>query len=219
MAKRAILFVNGDVEQYEFLESLITSKDYLVAVDGGLRHLEILARQPHLLIGDLDSITTSQLKLMTYKKVEICKFPVEKNETDLELALLEVVKRGFEEILIIGALGGRLDQTLANLFLLLLPELSGKSVRLLTHNEEILLVTKKVVITGNPGDVISLIPLKGDAVGVTTGGLKFPLRGETLFAEHSRGISNSLLSLRAEIEVIGGSLLLIHSQNKIEENL
>jgi len=219
MAKRAILFVNGEVERYDFLEPLITNKDYLVAVDGGLRHLELLARQPHLLIGDLDSITTSQLKLMTYKKVEICKFPVEKNETDLELALLEVVKRGIDEILIIGALGGRLDQTLANLFLLLLPELSGKSVRLLTHNEEILLVTKMTVIDGNPGDVISLIPLKGDAVGVTTLGLKFPLHEETLLAEHSRGVSNSMISHRAEIEVKGGSLLLIHSNTKLEENV
>ena len=123
MQTRAILFANGEVDPYGFLEKLITDKDFLVAVDGGLRHLEALGLPPDVLIGDLDSVTPAQIERLIASQTEVIKFPIEKDETDLELALVEVVKRGVEEIVIIGGLGGRIDQTLANLFLLLLPDL------------------------------------------------------------------------------------------------
>ena len=80
---------------------------------------------PDLLIGDLDSVPPEQIDSMASQAVEIQRFPVEKDETDLELALFEVARRGYKEIFLVGALGGRIDQTLANLFLLQMPELAG----------------------------------------------------------------------------------------------
>jgi thiamine pyrophosphokinase len=213
MDKRAILFANGEVESYDFLEKLITDKDYLVAVDGGLRHLEALGLPPDLLIGDLDSVTPAQLQGLPGGQTEIVRFPIEKDETDLELALVEVVKRGMEEIVIIGGLGRRIDQSLANLFLLLLPDLTGKNAYLLTQNEKTFLIQKGAVIHGREGDIVSLIPLKGDASGVTTIGLQYPLTSETLRFEHSRGISNRMLSDKAEVQVIDGVLLCVQSWN------
>lgn len=211
MDKRAILFANGEVESYGFLEKLITDTDYLVAVDGGLRHLEALSLPPDLLIGDLDSVTPAQLKGITASQTEVIRFPIEKDETDLELALMEVVKRGVEEIVIIGGLGGRIDHTLANLFLLFLPDLSGKKVSLLTQKEEITVIERNSVIHGTEGDIISLIPLKGDANGVTTIGLQYPLTNETLLIERSRGISNRMLADKAEVDVKKGVLLCVHT--------
>ena len=211
MDKRAILFANGEVESYEFLEKLITDTDYLVAVDGGVRHLEALGLPPDLLIGDLDSVTSAQIGELIAAQTEVIRFPIEKDETDLELALVEVVKRGMEEIVLIGGLGGRIDHTLANLFLLFLPDLSGKKVSLLTQKEEITVVEKNSVIHGTEGDIISLIPLKGDANGVTTIGLQYPLTNETLLIERSRGISNRMLADKAEVDVKKGVLLCVHT--------
>jgi thiamine pyrophosphokinase len=211
MEKRAILFANGEVESYGFLGKLITGKDFLVAVDGGLRHLEALGLTPDLLIGDLDSVTHAQLQRLSGGKTEIIRFPIEKDETDLELALLEVIKRSVDEIAIIGGLGGRIDQTLANLFLLLLPDLTGKNVYMLTQNEKVFVIQEQQAIRGAEGDLISLIPLNGDANGVTTIGLKYPLMNETLRLERSRGISNRMLTDKAEVKVKEGVLMCVHT--------
>jgi thiamine pyrophosphokinase len=211
MQTRAMLFANGEVESYGFLDKLISGKDFLVAVDGGLRHLEALGFPPDLLIGDLDSVTQAQLQRLSGGKTEIIRFPIEKDQTDLELALLEVIKRGVDEIAIIGGLGGRIDQTLANLFLLLLPDLTGKNVYMLTQNEKVFVIQGQQVIQGEEGDLISLIPLNGDANGVTTIGLKYPLTNETLKFERSRGISNRMLSDQAEVKVKEGFLLCVHT--------
>ena len=104
---------------------MLQEDDFLVAVDGGLRHLLAINRQPHLLIGDLDSVTPEQLEALSSGGVEIQRFPVEKDETDLELALLETTRRGYKTIILVGALGGRIDQMLANLYLLMLPQLQA----------------------------------------------------------------------------------------------
>jgi thiamine pyrophosphokinase len=210
-SQRAILFANGPIEDVRFLVDLIKPSDFLIAVDGGLRHLDAIGRLPDLLIGDLDSITLDQFARIEKNNVEIQKYPTEKDETDLELALLWSTKKGFKEIIIVCALGGRTDQTLANLFLLLLPELSGLKVQVLSPIEEIFLVTNKSTVLGKAGDLISLLPIGGIAVGVTTAGLKYGLTNDTLYPNKSRGISNRMVLDQAEIEVLDGTLLCIHT--------
>lgn len=217
MPKRAILFANGDFHTFGDPGDLITEEDYLVAVDGGLRHLETLGVIPDLLIGDLDSVTPAQLERLSGGKTRVLKFPVEKDETDLELALLEMTRRDMKEIIILGALGGRIDQTLANIFLLALPELADLDVRILTRDEEIFLIHKATTIHGSKGDLVSLIAFNGDVVGVITSGLQFPLKAETLRFNRSRGISNRMLAETAEVRVREGALLCIHSRNPDKE--
>jgi len=211
MHKRALIFINGEVADLDFVSTLTQPDDQFIAVDGGLRHVLALNRQPHLLIGDLDSITPAQLQALSNTTVEILKFPEDKNETDLELALLEAARREFTEIVLIGALGGRVDQMLANLYLLLLPELSHRTVRVVESHQEIFIIRGHVRFDGREGDVVSLLPLKGNAAGVSTTGLKYPLENETLMIEHSRGISNRMLGRQASITLTGGCLLCIHS--------
>lgn len=214
MFKRALLFANGELITASWLTQFITAEDFLIAVDGGLRHLLPLGRIPHLLIGDLDSVEPAQVEQLKAQGVEIRQYPVHKDETDLELAMLAAAKMGFQELVVIGALGGRLDQTLANLSLLLLPELKELSVRLEDGSQEVFVFRTSTTLNGHPGDIVSLIPLWGAATGVLTEGLAYPLRSETLYPERSRGISNVMQANQAGVSINSGLLLCIHEHTQ-----
>jgi thiamine pyrophosphokinase len=214
MFKRALLFANGELTTASWLTQFITAEDYLIAVDGGLRHLLPLGRIPHLLIGDLDSVEPSQVKQLKAQGVEIRQYPVHKDETDLELALLAAAAMSLKELVIIGALGGRLDQTLGNISLLLLPALKELSVRLEDGSQEVFVIRTSASICGQPGDIVSLIPMWGTATGVVTERLAYPLRSETLYPERSRGISNVMQGSTAGVSLSSGMLLCIHEHSK-----
>jgi thiamine pyrophosphokinase len=209
---RAVIFANGEIKDYPAARGLVQPDDFLVAADGGLRHLQALNLQPSLLIGDLDSVTGEDIEAMQSAGVEIRRYPVEKNETDLELALLAVVTDGWRTIRVAGGLGGRLDQTLGNLFLLMLPGLENLDLRLDDGREEAWLVRRKTTLTGRPGDGVSLLPLNGPASGIVTEGLQYPLKHETLYPEHTRGISNVMLGSQAVISLEKGLLVCIHTR-------
>ena len=115
---RAVVFANGLIRKINLIKKVIKENDLIVSADGGLRYIRALNLIPKLVIGDLDSINNDDIRFLKTKKVEILKFPIEKNQTDLEIALREVVRRNYKNILVIGGLGGRIDQTLANLGLI-----------------------------------------------------------------------------------------------------
>jgi len=211
--KKAVIFVNGVLADADSVKLRLRPDDWLIAADGGLKILQTLGLRPHLLIGDLDSVSLSDVSELQAAAVEIRQYPVEKDETDLELALLAAVAGGYKSIWLVAALGGRLDQTLANINLLLLPELADRDVRLFDGMEEVFLIRNQVTIHGQPGEIVSLIPLQGPVTGVTTRGLQYPIKAETLYPERSRGISNRLIGKTARVQVESGILLCIHTHN------
>lgn len=213
MAKRAVLFANGEMPEAALILPLLTPDDYFIAVDGGLRYLRNLYKTPGMLIGDLDSVSSAEVAGAEVQGVEIRRYKVDKDETDLELALLAAVEKGFDEILVIAALGGRLDQTLGNLNLLTLPMLERIKVTIEDGSEEIFLIRESVEINGTPGDIVSLIPMQGKVTGVETRDLKYPLKRETLFQANGRGISNVMLGDMAGVSIESGLLLCIHTRH------
>lgn len=215
--ERALLFVNG-VASVDALGALLRAQDFVVAVDGGLWFVTALGLVPDVLIGDLDSVTADDLARLTGLGVRIERYPVEKDETDLELALRFVAEQGLGVVRILGGLGGRLDQTLGNVFLLLDERWSGLDVRLDDGVDEVWLIRGEAEVEGRAGDVVSLLPLLGPAHGVRTEGLAYPLRGEVLYPQRTRGISNRLLGRRAHVWVEQGVLLCIHTRQKDEIN-
>jgi thiamine pyrophosphokinase len=164
-------------------------------------------------IGDLDSLFPEDIDQLTRMGVPLERYPVDKDETDLELTINWALRNGFDQLFIAGALGGRFDQSLGNLFLLSRPELAGKDVRLEDGTEQVFLLPRNGVITGQVGDTVSLIPLGEPVEGVNTVGLKYPLGkngvGETLYADRTRGISNVLLAERAAVRFTKGTLICI----------
>ncbi len=212
---RALIFANGDLIYPEKVKWMLQPGDFVIAVDGGLRHVDALGLKPDLLIGDLDSVVESDVERVEQNHGQVMRFPVHKDETDLELALLFAAKNGLHELVILGALGGRLDMTLGNIFLLRLPELAGCDARLDDGVEEVFFLDPGEPgreIIGNAGDRVSLLPWGGPAAGIRTGGLHYPLRGETLYPERSRGISNQMTTDRANVVFESGLLIGIHTR-------
>ena len=115
-----------------------------------------------------------------------------------------------KEIVIIAALGGRLDQTLANITLLTDPRLSTFDMRLDDGVEEILLCRDRVEVHGSAGDLVSLIPWQGVVSGIQTEGLRWPLQRETLYPDKTRGISNEMVGDAASVSMESGLLLVVH---------
>lgn len=206
---RAIIFANGEFPDPQGARELLRAGDLIIAADGGTRHALTAGVTPHVIIGDLDSLSAGDLARVEADGSRIIRFSPHKNETDLELALLHAARAGASEILILAALGGRLDQTIANVLLLSLPELNGLDVRIVDGAQTAFLIQDEATIESQPGDTVSLIPLDGDAVGVTTEGLEWPLREETLRFGPARGVSNTLVAEQARVRARRGMLLCV----------
>ncbi len=212
--RRAILFINGKLRSLRAARAVLGEDDYLVAVDGGLRYIHGLGLTPHVLIGDLDSVEADLAENIAQRGCQVIRYPEDKDETDLELALGHVGEKGFRRICIVAALGGRLDQTLANIFLLTQKTLHGIDIRLDDGIEEVFVVHHSTIVEGQAGDLISLIPLSETVTKVRTSGLQYPLRDETLIREKTRGISNKMLTDRAQLEIGDGVLLCVHMRTQ-----
>ena len=209
---RAVIFTNGIVRDYALIFPYLQPRDFIMAADGGLKHIHRLKLKPALVIGDLDSISASDLDIAEHEQTEILRFNKDKDETDLELAIQAAIQRGYREILIVAGLGGRLDQTMANLLLMLHPDFAKCSITFDDGIEEVFLIRETCQVRGNPGDIISIIPIKGDCRGVKTENLKYPLREETLYQFKTRGISNVMTSTQAAISIADGTGLCIHTR-------
>ena len=209
LVKRIIIFANGDIPNKEKTRDLLREDDFIIAADGGTRHALALGLTPNVIVGDLDSLPAN-FETSAFDG-EIILYPKDKNETDLELAIQHALTLNPEQILILAALGGRLDQTLGNIALI--SDLRPSTFDLLRLDdgvEEIFFCRDKSSIKGTSGDIVSLIPWQGEVTGVVTTGLKWPLQNETLYPHKTRGISNEMLNGTATIQIKSGLLLIVH---------
>lgn len=206
---RALIFANGALNDPQDARKAIQPDDLVIAADGGLHHLLALAHPPDVLIGDLDSLTEDEVGDLDAAGAEIVRHPVRKDATDLEIAVRFALERGAGEVVIFGAVGGRWDQSLANLLLAASADLTGAHLRVVDGPQEVQLVRagETLEIEGQAGDTVSLIPLLGEARGITTSGLAYPLQGGTLRFGSTRGISNTLEGAHARVHLEEGMLI------------
>jgi len=209
---RAVVFANGNEPDEATVSHWLRPGDRLICADGGARTALSLGLKPDVVIGDLDSLDETQQAQLKTMGCRLIVYPVAKDWTDLELALKLAVEEGATEIVILGALGGRIDQELANILLLLLPDLEDIPTRIVDERQEMFVMRGEAVITGQAGEIVSLIPLGGDATGIVTEGLLYPLRNEPLLAGPARGISNEMTGEVARVTLKSGALLVVHLQ-------
>lgn len=206
-----VIFAGGTLRPGRAVEASITSADLVVAADSGAATALHYGRTPAFVVGDLDSLTlpVSELEAMGCQFVRAA---TEKNETDTELAMQVALEHGATEMTLLGGLGGaRFDHTMANI--LLLAGFEETPIRIVDGPLVCWLLRGpgSTSIVGQPGDLLSLLPLTGAAVGVRTTDLYYPLYGETLRFGRPRGLSNVLTREHAEVSLEGGMLLVIHT--------
>jgi thiamine pyrophosphokinase len=207
----AIIFANGNPTDRSTATPWLASADLIIAADGGSHHALAIDVLPDVVIGDLDSLDEVTHQRLKYAGTRFITYPTHKDYTDLELAIRHALERGATVITILSALGGRWDQSLANLMLLTLPELERVTARIVDHKLSIRVVRDRAEITGRVGDTLSLIALKGDARGVTIDGCEYPLTDAVLPFGASLGISNVLTESQATIQVTDGLVLVTHA--------
>ena len=220
----ALILADGDAPDRAELDRAWPGWDtgigLVVAADGGARHANRLGIGIDAWVGDGDSIGAAELAELESAGVPIERSSPNKDESDTELAVRAAVHRGAEGVVIVGGLGGeRIDHALANVGLLAMDELRGRSAVMLDASSRISLVRAPAadgspvlrMLPGRIGDVVSLLPLGDGVVGVTTDGLRFPLADEPLPAGPARGLSNVRTAMDASVSVRRGLLLIVES--------
>ena len=213
---RAVIFANGNLTRPANPLAELRSEDLIIAADGGAHHCRALGLTPDVLIGDLDSITKEVRENLSRLGTQLILYPRDKDETDLELALRFAVDHNAEEILLLGILGGRLDQTLANLLLLSRPEWQPARLMVADGPDFALLIRpgSPLTLRAQTGDIVSLIPLTRTVTGVSTEGLRWSLQDATLEFGSTLGISNETTQEIARVEIKTGQLLAVHIEQE-----
>ncbi len=209
---RAVIAVNGKIDDYAELAGLLRPDDHLIGADGGTLHLLAVERKPDVVVGDLDSLPQETVASLVAAGVSVERHKPEKDQTDLELALERALEDGADEIVLVGALGGRLDQTLANLLIVAQRDWPVP-VRVVEGDQvaEVLRGPGRLLLHGPAGSTVSAIPLSAAVTGITYAGLEYPLNDATLRFGSTRGVSNVLAASPASIRIDSGILLVIHS--------
>jgi thiamine pyrophosphokinase len=211
---RAVVVAGGEADEGDAEQ--LQDADLVIAADGGARYLESRGRRPDVLVGDLDSVDAELVRRLTSGGVAIERHPVDKDATDAELAIERAVAAGATRITVIGALAGaRLDHELGNLLLL-------ADARLASRVEDLRMVRGRTLaravrgpgrlaIEAAEGARVGLLPVGGDAAGVTTSGLRFRLEGATLRLGRTRGLANEVVDVPASVSLEAGVLLVVES--------
>jgi thiamine pyrophosphokinase len=200
---KALLIANGVLPDAKLLRKLAASSDLVVCADGGAAHAVRLGLQPDVIIGDLDSLPASARKRLTRAKIIESR---NQNFADLEKALRYVLGKKPTSVTVVGATGARIDHTIANISLLKKYHRRTR-LKFIDPTGELQIIEGKEKFRTRRSETISLLPL-GKVSGVSTKGLRFPLKNEFL-AVGSRGVSNEAIRRSVEIRVRRGKLLLV----------
>lgn len=206
------IILNGEIKNYDYINTIVSnvSYDYIICSDGGANHAYNMNIVPDYIIGDLDSINKSIIDYYKNKNVNFEKFPIKKDETDTELCIQLSQKLKAKEIDLIGALGGRIDHTIANINLLYYIRKRGIKPKIISEKEEIYIaIDEEVIIDGEIGNTISILPIKNDAKGVTLKKLEYSLENDDIEFSTPLGISNVMTDINCNIKVNEGSIIII----------
>ena len=205
--RKCVIVAGAQIEDKSYIKSLLSKDDFYIFCDRGLRHLdmikEVTGREPDLCVGDFDSheIPTSG---------EVIKLPRQKDDTDTFYAVKEAVKRGFDEFLLIGVIGGRFDHTMGNISAMIYLFEQGKKALCADDHSDMCIVGKDPVYVEDSYKFFSLLNVSGTAKGIIIKDAKYPLDGGEIKPDYQYGVSNEVIpGKRAEICVGEGCALLV----------
>lgn len=205
MSKPRCVIVGGaSIADYERLKAAVRPDDYIIYCDSGLSHCAHIGVQPNLIVGDFDSHDNP------HSAAETIVLPREKDDTDTVFAVKEAIRRGFEDFLLLGAVGERLDHTLANVSILLMLDDMGLTGKIIDDYSEMEIISRESKRVDNRFKYFSILNISGTAKGITETGCKFPLSNAEITCNYQYGVSNEVSpGEEAVISVAEGRLLLI----------
>ena len=204
MMGRCVIVGGANINNYDFIREKLSADDYIIFCDSGLKHMENLRVQPSLIVGDFDSHENPQLD------IETIVLPCEKDDTDTVYAVKEAIKRRYDNFLLIGVVGARLDHTLGNVSILLYLDSLGKKGCIIDDYSEIEIVSNRPAYIEDSFSFFSLINISGTAKKITIENAKYPLNDGEITCEYQYGISNEVIEgSTAIIKINEGKLLLI----------
>jgi len=209
VSNEVVVVVSGGEAPSRDAVSAVPEGATVVAADRGLEHAQALGLEVAVAVGDFDSASLEAVAAAERAGVRIERHAAEKDETDLELALDAAIDLRPARILVVAGRGGRLDHELSSLLLLAVEKYASAQIDALVGEANVHVVRGARELEGVPGDLLTLIPVHGAAEGVRTDGLAYPLRGETLDAGSTRGVSNVFVESTARVALERGVLLAI----------
>ncbi len=203
----AVVFCGGDAPGLE--ADALPAGAVVIAADSGLDHAATLGVEVHVAVGDFDSVSARRLADAEAAGTEIRRHRADKDATDLELALEVAMELGVRQVIVVGALGGRLDHELANVLLLTSDRWIGAQVELRDATARVVVVRGRRTLTGGVGDNLTLLAVGGPADGVSISGVRWPLDQARLDPGSSLGVSNEFESPLAVLTVDRGVVLAV----------
>ena len=204
---RSVLVLGGTITDYAKAKASIDDEDYVIYCDRGLRHLEALGVKPSLAVGDFDSVPAPE-------GVETVVFPPRKDDTDALCGLREGLRRGYTTFLILGALGGRLDHEMGNIYLLDYLHSHGADGEIADGVTTVEIVGKEWKRVRSGTKYFSLIAAFGRAEGIYIEGAEYNLTDGVIDPSYQYGISNETRGEETRVRVEKGRLLLIRTEDR-----
>lgn len=203
-SRRCVIVGGANIENYDRICNYLRQDDFYIFCDSGLCHLEALNVRPDLIVGDFDSHPNPDMD------VETVILPTEKDDTDTVYGVKEAVKRGFQDFLLIGVVGKRLDHSLGNVSILLYLDSLGMNGTIMDDYSHMEIVSRTPAYVEDSYPFFSLLNISGKAEGITVENAKYPLEKAAISCEYQYGISNEVIPGKtAKITVDSGKLLLV----------
>lgn len=201
---RCVIIGGADIRCCDRIKEALRGDDFCIFCDSGLKHMDALDVKPGLIVGDFDSHANPLLD------IETIVLPREKDDTDTVFAMKEAIRRGYDDFLLIGVIGGRLDHTLGNVSMLLYLDALGIKACIMDDYSDMQIVSGQPAYVDDRYSFFSLLNMTGVAKGITIENAKYPLQDGEITCEYQYGVSNEVLPGKtAKVTVREGKLLLI----------
>lgn len=210
---KALIISNGEIEDIDLLKKVSEDVDFILCADGGANYAIKASVKPDLVVGDLDSIDLDVLDRLKGQNIKFIKFPTKKDNTDTELAIEYLIDKGYDEIILTGVIGSRIDHTLANMMLLYKLLKLGIKGKIINHKNTIYLTDSSLTLKKKEGTFVSVIPIIGTSANVTLKGFEYELNNRVYETSSTLGISNIIVEDEGYIELKDGVCFVIESRD------